>query len=358
MRSTIEKAVERHLISDAPVGLFLSGGIDSSILALVANKTHNEQLRTLSIIFNEKGFSEEKYQNIISKKINADHFSFLVTKSIFNDHLSDSLRAMDQPSIDGINTYFISKYAKEYGLKAVLSGIGADELFGGYPSFHQQRKLDFVRKVPSFLLKSLQHMPDHRIRKLSYAGIDNTAAEYLLYRGIFTPTSIADLLNMDIKSVFEDLEDISTNYPANELVNGNKVSWIETNFYMQNQLLKDSDFMSMWHGIEIRVPFLDKEVMLMAGQIGSDIKFNHSLPKYLLVKAFEKELPVEIWNRTKQGFTFPFAGWLKENEFIMPSNNDEVRLYDLFKAKKLSWGRYWCALLMSRFSENHVREIA
>ena len=354
MRDTIEAAVSRHLISDAPLGLFLSGGIDSSLLTLIAAKFIPEQLHTLSIVFNEKKFSEEKYQRIIIEKTKAKHQSFLVTKDNFNESLEDAIQAMDQPSLDGINTYFISKYARAYGLKAVLSGLGADELFGGYPSFHNQKKLGFVRMMPDSFLKTLQYLPDHRMRKLSYAGIDNPAAEYLLYRGIFTPLAVASLLNCKQQEVIDNLEEISTHYPVGNLQNGNRVSWFETNFYMQNQLLKDSDYMSMWHGLEIRVPFLDKEVMTMAGLIASDLKFKHTLPKYLLVKAFEAELPIEIWKRKKQGFTFPFEGWLKANEYTKPATTYEQELYSSFQNKKLSWGRYWCALLMNRFSEKPV----
>nr|WP_294908115.1 asparagine synthase (glutamine-hydrolyzing) [uncultured Lacibacter sp.] len=351
MHETLEQAVERHLIADAPIGLFLSGGIDSSLLTLIASHTKKDNLHTLSIVFNEKAFSEEKYQQLIIDKTGAKHQSFLVTKDIFNAQLTDAMQAMDQPTLDGINTYFISMYAKAYGLKAVLSGVGADELFGGYPSFQQQKKMKYVQKVPDRLLKGLQRFPDHRVRKLSYAGMQSTAAEYLSYRGIFTPVSVASLLGTTEKEIEEDLFALSEYYPVSTLTNGNRISWLETNFYMQNQLLKDSDFMSMWHGLEIRVPFLDKEVMLMAAAIDEAIKFKPVPPKYVLVKAFEDELPEAIWKRKKQGFTFPFEGWLKENEFIQPSNRAEEELYLHFKQKKLSWGRYWCALLMSRFQQ-------
>ncbi len=351
LRETLEQAVERHLVSDAPIGLFLSGGIDSSLLTLIASHTQKDNLHTLSIVFSEKAYSEEKYQQLIIEKTGAKHQSFLVTKAIFNQQLDDAMQAMDQPTLDGINTYFISMYAKAYGLKAVLSGLGADELFGGYPSFQQQKKMQFVEKMPSGFLRGLQQFPDHRVRKLSYVGLQNSAAEYLSYRGIFTPVSVASLLDTTEKEIEYDLQELSAYYPVQELKNGNRISWLETNFYMQNQLLKDSDFMSMWHGLEIRVPFLDKEVMLMAAAIDSSIKFKKVPPKYPLVKAFEHELPEAIWKRKKQGFTFPFEGWLKENEYIRPSNHAEEKLYKLFQQKKLSWGRYWCALLMNRFEE-------
>jgi asparagine synthase (glutamine-hydrolysing) len=235
----------------------------------------------------------------------------------------------------------------------VLSGLGADELFGGYPSFQQQSKLEAVKKAPGAVLKGLQHLPYHRLRKLGYAGFKSVAAEYLLYRGIFTPAATASIIDTTQSQIEEQLISLSQNYPLNGLEGGNRISWLESNFYMQNQLLKDSDFMSMWHGLEIRVPFLDKEVMITAGAVSQNIKFKTTMPKYMLVKAYENQLPVEIWKRKKQGFTFPFEGWLKENEYTKPSTAEETRLYKTFKNRKLSWSRYWCALLMNRFSQKY-----
>jgi asparagine synthase (glutamine-hydrolysing) len=356
MRTTIAAAVDRHMISDAPLGLFLSGGIDSSLLTIIAASLRKTQLKTLSIVFNEKKFTEEHYQNIIVDKTNTLHGSYNVTKDILNDSLEDALNAMDQPSIDGINTYFISKYARTHGLKAVLSGVGADELFGGYPSFSYYHELRAFQKLPKSLLNKFQLFPDQRVRKVSYGAMHNSAGEYLLMRGLFSTRSIADLLGSSLKEVEEIINLISCYYETGNVTNANKISWLETNYYMQNQLLKDADYMSMWHGLEIRMPFLDKELMIMSAIVSESIKYNKSMPKYLLVKAFENELPKEIWKRKKQGFTFPFEGWLKENEYSRPITHAEGILYDSFQKKKLSWGRYWCALLMNRFS--HKQSLA
>ncbi|MFN4285573.1 MAG: asparagine synthase (glutamine-hydrolyzing) [Lacibacter sp.] len=352
--TTLTEAVKRHLIADAPIGVFLSGGIDSSLLSILAAKTHQKQLHTLSIIFQEKRFSEETYQQHVVALIRSQHQPYLVTKKDFNAALPDALLAMDQPSLDGINTYFISKYARAYGLKAVLSGLGADELFGGYPSFRQQNKMRLLRLVPRPLLQTLQYLPDQRLGKLSYGNARHAVHEYLLLRGIFTPRAIAEQLDATEQEVQHLLAAISSRYTVNGFEGGNRISWLETNFYMQNQLLKDADYMSMWHGLELRVPFLDKEVMQLAGEIAPGLKFNHSLPKYLLVQAFRNELPEAVWNRKKQGFTFPFEGWLKENEFVEPANAAESRLYNRFREGKLSWGRYWCALLMNRFQQKQA----
>jgi asparagine synthase (glutamine-hydrolysing) len=357
LQSTLVSAVERHMISDAPLGLFLSGGIDSSLLTIIASGLSRNQLKTLSIIFNEKKFSEEKYQDIIVQKTQTFHGSYNVTKEIFNSSLLNALEAMDQPSIDGINTYFISKYARTHGLKAVLSGIGADELFGGYPSFSHYYKLNAFQQIPKSILNKLQLMPNHRLKKISYGAMHRTVGEYLLLRGIFSTNSIAELLDCSQKEVEEELLNISQHYSCGGLKNGNRISWLETNYYMQNQLLKDADYMSMWHGLEIRMPFLDKELMTMSAEISEHIKFKKNPSKYLLVKSFEKDLPQEIWKRKKQGFTFPFEGWLRENEYTKPVSKEEDFLYSSFQKNELSWARYWCALLMNRFS-NKMKDAA
>jgi len=353
LRDTLTSAVDRHLISDAPLGLFLSGGIDSSLLTILASRSIKSELKTLSITFKEKAFSEEKYQRIVVNTLHTNHASFEVNRSAFNQALPDALRAMDQPSIDGINTYFISKYARTHGLKAVISGIGADELFGGYPSFVHYKQLAAFRQLPNLLLEWLHFYPDQRVRKLSYAGMHNSVGEYLLMRGLFDAQSIAELLSISKQEVNRILAEISSYYACENAENSDRVSWFETNFYMQNQLLKDADCMGMWHVLEIRMPFLDKELMMLAGSINQTVKFHPKKIKHLLVKSFADILPEEIWNRKKQGFTFPFDGWLKENDYAKPTSPEEERLYKSFQKNNINWSRYWCALMMNRYTMCH-----
>ncbi|RTL57219.1 MAG: asparagine synthase (glutamine-hydrolyzing) [Sphingobacteriales bacterium] len=349
VRTKLEEAVERHLISDAPIGLFLSGGIDSSLLTLIARKFHGDHLHTLSITFDEQEFSEEKFQKIIIQKTKAHHQSFRITKSLFFESLPDVMKAMDQPTVDGINSYFISRCAHEYGLKAVLSGLGADELFGGYPSFQLSKNYSLLRMVPGVILNNFKYTGDYRLKKLGYAAMKNNIGEYLIYRGLFVPQSIARVLDSSEKEVINSLNALEDYYTEQSLKNGNRVSSLETSLYMQNQLLKDTDFMSMWHALEIRVPFLDRFLMNTAAQIDSSIKYQS--PKYLLIEAFKDELPEAIWNRKKQGFTFPFANWFKDVAFIKPSDKTEERLFKDFSANKLSWSRYWSVILMNRFGK-------
>jgi asparagine synthase (glutamine-hydrolysing) len=157
IKEKLIKSVTRHLISDAPIALFLSGGIDSSLLTLLSSPILNEKLTTLSISFDEKLYSERKYQQLIIDKTNSQHINFNITKNIFIENLFEFFHAIDQPTIDGINTFFISKLAKDNGFKVALSGLGADELFGGYPSNDRVKFIELARFIPKFLLKYFIH---------------------------------------------------------------------------------------------------------------------------------------------------------------------------------------------------------
>ncbi|MFZ1307250.1 MAG: asparagine synthase (glutamine-hydrolyzing), partial [Ferruginibacter sp.] len=147
----LHQAVNRHLLSDAPIGVFLSGGIDSGIVSILAAKQHRQTLKTLSIDFEETKFSEKKYQDLFLDQLQCPNWQEVLTEKEFQHHFPEILKAMDMPGCDGINTWFISKAAKESGLKAVLSGLGGDELFGGYPSFNRMKMLNMAARVPGWL---------------------------------------------------------------------------------------------------------------------------------------------------------------------------------------------------------------
>ncbi|MEP7323091.1 MAG: asparagine synthase C-terminal domain-containing protein, partial [Saprospiraceae bacterium] len=297
-------------------------------------------LKTLSIYFDEEKYSEKQYQDIIVQKTGVHHHSFLVTSSEFNEELPQVLEAMDSPSTDAINTYFISKYAHEYGLKAVLSGVGSDELFGGYPSMQQSVWYNQVKKLPSYILSLSEYLATDKYRKISFISNKSSNGEYLFYRGLHDARTIADILDADEIEVHTKLKLLSP-VQWNGEDHKEKASYLEYNLYMQNQLLKDADFMSMWHGLEIRVPFLDKEFVDLVHSIPSHIRFQSHQPKGLLIDSFKHILPEVIWNRPKQGFTFPFAIWLKGNEWAKPKNKMEEKYYQLFEKGRMSWGRYW-----------------
>lgn len=351
VRDTLAAAVERHLISDAPIGVFLSGGIDSSTLALLARPFVSERLNTLSISFREGAYSEARYQQIVAQRLAGQHSTFEVTKSDFARWLPDALHAMDQPSIDAINSYFISRYAHEAGLKAVLAGHGADEIFGGYPTFRYASRFAALRRVPRSLLRLMTRFPDERLRKLGFAARRDPVGEYLTYRGLYTPSQIARMLDTSEVDVAASLDRVRIPDGCAEPDAGLRLAALESGLYLRNQLLKDADFMSMWHGLEVRVPFLDRGLLRLLRRIPSGIRFAVPGTKRLLIDAMRTELPREVWDRPKQGFTFPFSDWMRTSEITKPSTDEEHKLFNDFSAGRLAWSRYWCRLLSNRFDQ-------
>ncbi|MDO9377077.1 MAG: asparagine synthase (glutamine-hydrolyzing) [Ferruginibacter sp.] len=339
-------AVKSHLISDAPIGVFLSGGLDSSILASLAN-SHEGVMNTISIYFEEPKYSEKKFQDLLIGQLKCNHYQHLVSEADFHECLSGIINSMDLPSCDGINTWFISRYAKQNGLKAVLSGIGADELFGGYPSFTRINAALALRKVPYSMLRAGRHSTYKQLRRLAYLSIPGPVGQYLFLRGQFTPTNIAEQLGADEKDVWEILEAQPVLLPVDNLSPANQASWLEMNLYMQNQLLRDADVMSMAHGVEIRVPFLDIPFQKLAQRIDSNTKYKGALGKQLLIDAFKEVLPEVIWNRPKMGFSFPFKKWLSHPRYQVGNNaNGLAGSHRKLQTGELHWSQFFTLLLM------------
>ena len=372
LRSILTEAVNLHLISDAPLGVFLSGGIDSSTLVALASKTRDIPITTLSIIFDEEAYSELPYQKMITEQYRTEHRQIKVTEKDFYAELDNIFLAMDQPTVDGVNTYFVSRAAKQAGLKAVLSGLGGDEIFCGYESF---------KKI--WLLKAINHLPklfrsafaltgglNDRWRKLIYLQNNDYLNLYLTIRGLFIPADVARILDISEKEVEDVLNDFKLSaVPAvggsafggsSQLSALNPIDWLsytEINFYLQNQLLKDTDFMSMYHSVETRVPFLDHILVDFVASINSSLKIDKNIPKPLLVKSLKDMLPKEVVFRKKQGFIFPFNLWIKKRgrellRVALSKGNINKRyasgLWCKFEQGKLHWSRAWALLVMGR----------
>jgi len=343
--------VQRHLLSDAPIGVFLSGGLDSGIIAMLAGKYHQHTLKTLSIAFEEAKYSEKKYQDLLIKQLNCPNWQEVLTEKEFQKNLPCVIKAMDQPGCDGLNTWFISKYAKESGLKAVLSGIGGDELFGGYPSFNRINAVNWIEKTPATLLRAGRYSGSKKLKRMAYLSIGGAKGFYLFLRGQFIPSSIAKQLGATEAEVWNILEEQPELNSIRHLSHSNQASWIEMNMYMQNQLLRDSDVMSMAHGLEIRVPFLDKEFVSMALRLKTSVKYAGSLPKQLLIDSFKTELPEPVWHRPKMGFAFPFAEWLGKSEFVKDTMTDAgvkgENNYKKFVDGQMHWSQFMSLLLLN-----------
>jgi len=357
IRTRVESAVKAHLVADAPLGVFLSGGIDSSLLTLLADKYKSGGVNSLSVNFKEAEFDEAPFQQIVLNKTRqTKHVSYQVDEQLFMEHLNDIWNAMDQPSIDGVNSYFVSLCAKQNGLKAVLSGLGADEYFGGYKSFSRVFLIPGLRLVPfknfcsKFILRNKAAM-----QRLAYLALPGAIGDYLFLRGIHTPGGIAALLKISEKRVWAVLKKLNAKVPKG-LSRRQYATFLETEFYMSNQLLKDTDCMSMWHSVEVRVPFLDQQLIRQVQQIDPNIRYKKDSPKYLLTASFHDLLPNEIVFRKKQGFTFPFKVWLiNQSHFfklLLPSNNKECdRIYHHFISGKVHWSKFWSLLVLQQFDE-------
>jgi asparagine synthase (glutamine-hydrolysing) len=337
----LTSAVKSQLLADAPVGVFLSGGLDSAIIATLAAHNNTEALKTLSIYFEDPRFSEKQYQDLIIQQLHCRHQQYLLKQENFLQTFPDVLDAMDLPSCDGVNTWFISKYAKMQGLKAVLSGIGGDELFGGYPSFKRMQAAGMLQHLPDPAMKMGQQASSRELSRMAYLQLPGIKGLYLFLRGHFTPIEIARQLDMDEKEVWRQLEATPLFMDVQQLCPKNKASWLEFNLYMQNQLLRDADVMSMTHGLEIRVPFLDHDLIKAAFSIQAAVKYPAPLPKQLLINCFKNQLPDPIWNRPKMGFSFPFDDWLKESEMVKELLNQghaaSAKNYQAFMKGNLKW---------------------
>lgn len=348
LKESMAKAVSRHLLSDAPIGVFLSGGLDSSIVALLAANGPGVQLNTISLYFEQDQFSEKKYQDILLEHINCNHYQHLLREEEFHQHFPSIIDTMDLPGSDGINTWFISKIARESGLKAVLSGIGGDELYGGYPSFSRMKAAMMFGQLPKALLRSGRYSASKKLRRLVYLSIDGPIGKYLFLRGQFTPAEIAANLGADETEVWNILSSLPHLPDTNHMTPKNQASWMETNMYMQNQLLRDCDVMSMAHGLEIRVPFLDANFIRLSLQISSSVKYRGPLRKQLLIDSFKDILPEPIWNRPKMGFAFPFKEWLSRNEYASDiMGNDTKGNYSKFIAGEMHWSQYLTSMLIA-----------
>lgn len=346
LHQNMEAAVKSHLIADAPVGVFLSGGIDSSIICSLAARQQASPIITLSLDFADAAYSEKEYQQIIARQTGSIHHSFTVHEKQFHEQLPDILQALDQPSNDGINAYFICQYAKQIGIKAVLSGIGGDEQFGGYPSFKRQRWVKPLQTLGPLLGLSQLAVQDW-IKRFSYLRHPSDAAQYLFHRGYFNTQQIAMLTGTDTRLVTEVLQ---LRQPAQILRTNNpaQVSRLEQHFYLQNQLLRDTDVMSMWHSVEVRIPFLDRRVLQVCEQTDNQTRFQTQQPKQWLVSSFASDLPEAIWNRKKMGFALPFGKWMQPLSVRGAVHPELPHFEQQFEKGQMQWSRFWAYLLSTR----------
>ena len=353
VKKHVENSIRKHLISDAPLGTFLSGGLDSSILTAVAAK-QIPNLKTISVSFDEKKFSEGYFQKLVAHQYKTDHYDFHITENVFQDQFLDYLKIVDQPNIDGFNTYLASVMAKKAGLKAILAGQGADELFYSYDTFltakkYRQKHLGLWSIYTIKKLKSLMRTGSIPKEFLLYQRIRDLIL-YLPSKQIFSLEEISKILRIKIDSVLDivagELSFLSTNKIRQY---DDKVSLYEQKLYLESQLLAKDDVSSMAASLEIRIPFLENDLVNYVNKINPDSKYNNSIPKFLLAKAFEDDLPKELLCRRKKGFSLPYGQWMSG---ILDLIDQENKYKENFKRKEIGWTKYMSILMLNKFNQN------
>jgi asparagine synthase (glutamine-hydrolysing) len=323
VRATVTDSVRAHLVADVPVSVFLSGGIDSSVIAGLAAQL-GSHVEGITIGFEE--FAGQRDDEVPVARAIAEHYGLphhvrMVSQQEFKDDLPRILDAMDQPSIDGVNTWFASKAAAECGYKVVLSGVGGDELFYGYPSFRQIPRLfaaGWATAVPGArpVLRAVSRAVVQLSHRPKLAGIAEMISDlesiYFLRRGLFLPRELPDLLG--VKVAHEGLQKLGFPLPGGIPVRARDpcagVGALESTQYLRNQLLRDSDWASMAHSLELRTPLVDTALLSELGPVLRG--FEGGRGKVLLSRAPMKPLPQSIVTRRKTGFGLPMGIWLKE----------------------------------------------
>ena len=391
MHTALLDSVRHHFVSDVPVGIFLSSGIDSGALLSLARGAGIQNLQTVTLAFEEfrGGFRDEApLAEEMANRFGTNHHTKVLSVSEFKEDLSSVFGAMDQPSIDGINTYFVSKAARELGLKVALSGLGGDELFGGYPSFKNiqamVRMFSFSSKIPllgeifqrlfSFFsspglnLGHLSRSAGFNLRRINpkYAGLlkygGTYAGAYFLRRGLFMPWELESVLDKETVreglsrlNFFRHLEEALLPEPKTSF---GRVATLESSFYLRNQLLRDADWAGMAHSLEIRTPFVDATLLKsLVPELtldrspgfnpGCQVKTRPASierhPKRLLLESLRTPLPEKVTRRAKSGFCVPMDRWL-END----SGFDEWRRVPSLTQKGIPWARRWAYTVMAR----------
>jgi asparagine synthase (glutamine-hydrolysing) len=328
----VRQSVGYHLVSDVPVGAFLSSGRDSGTIVALAAET-GIPLQTVTLRFEEyegTDRDEAPLAELVARQHGTAHTTYTLSRETFRHELDRALAAMDQPSLDGINSYFVCKSAAELGWKVGLSGTGGDELFGGYTTFRiiprVVRLFSAFKHLPSAaraykrIHRRWIHDPARFSPKTAYTLKYCTTYEgaYLMKRGLFLPEEIAEIMGDEMAreglarlGILDRIRESITPDPGTAFA---RVAAMESTLLLRNQLLRDIDWASMAHSLEVRVPLVDAFLLRnVAPAVFSTSKRNG---KELMARAPRQALPDAVVNRKKTGFTVPIALWLKEHSHV------------------------------------------
>ncbi len=333
LRAALEDAVRIRLIADVPLGVFLSGGIDSSAVSALAMRSAPAKLRTFNVGFDEQAFDESAHAREVARALGAEHTEVRLSQASFVARLDDAISSLDQPSFDAINTYFVSRAVREAGITVALAGTGGDELFGGYPSFADLPRLARLSRLagfaPSALVQPLARAfvrlklgapgavePQVRWGKLpdALAQRGELARLYQLACALFTPRFLRELApELDWSRTELGLEPARFARLVGAVAHDpalHAISTLELASFIGERLLPDTDSASMAVALEVRVPLLDHRVVERLACTSAQRRFHPLGRKQLLRDLGLRGLPRELFERPKRGFELPMRDWM------------------------------------------------
>lgn len=357
LAESLRDSVRHHLVADVPVGAFLSSGLDSCTLVALAAEVGSGNLTTLTLGFDEfRGTERDEVPlaETVARQYGTDQRSQRVSREDFRHEYDRLLVAMDQPSIDGVNTYFVCKAAREAGLKVVLSGLGGDELFGGYGEFSSIPRLirlaALPARIPGFAaaFRRISTPFFKRFTSPKYPGLleygSELAGAYLLRRSLFMPWELNQVIDSEMARIgLEELRTLPALRSSIPQAGGSrlKISTLATSWYMRNQLLRDTDWASMAHSLEVRTPLVDVALWETVTRL---LLSGYDVGKQDMASCPAVQLPIAILGRPKTGFSIPIQEWLLYGDD-----------HSQYKSRGL---RGWATLLYDKtgFSGHSVRQ--
>ena len=316
VKETLESSIKYHQISDVEVGSYLSGGVDSSYVVSLAKPN-----KTFTVGFEGKGFSEIEYAKSLSDYFHVKHYSKVISGDEFFDILPTIQYHCDEPSanVSTVPLYFLSKLARSQ-VKVVLSGEGADEMFGGYNEYNDSKMEKLYLSLPLFIrsgiAKVIKPLPYFKGKHTLIKYGKDISKRYYNKTEMFLPEEIPEILN---EKYISDISPYELCKPYHDETKGEndilRKMYIDLNFWLPNDILLKADKMSMANSVELRVPFLDKEVWNISKKLPTKYMVHDGQTKYIFRKVAEKVIPEEWAKRRKLGFPVPFGNWIQEEKY-------------------------------------------
>jgi len=393
-RVLLEDAVRSHLIADVPVGLFLSSGLDSSAIAAFAARAQ-QGIQSFTLSFPDSPYDEAPLARTVAQHTGTKHTEVPLSGKDMLARLDEAVAALDQPTMDGINTYFVSWAAREVGLKVALSGLGGDELFAGYRTFSDTAKLAKLESVSRFVPAAFRRISAPLVNSLlAHKGSTDAARKasdawtmpdvlphpYFFTRLLFPPSQVRRLAEPRFRSstVSSDGASLDPTWlgwleqTADQTTGAEPIaatSWLEMRSYMASTLLRDTDSVSMARSLEVRVPLLDTPLVEFVGALPDAARVQTGRPKALLRAALDGLLPGAILAHKKRTFTLPWEEWLRTSlrSRVQASLNEPAPALKLslraagvkavwasFQRKETSWSRPWSLYVLNEWCRKHL----